>query len=461
MNINPSIFKAYDIRGIYNTDFDDDFAYKLGLAYCKLRREELGWDSFSVVVGRDTRLSSPALYKRLIEGLIDGGADIIDIGLCSTPTMYFAVSYYRYDGGIVITSSHNPKEWNGFKMVRQMASPISENSGIRDLQRLILDEPAAVHPIKGTVFERTTVLQDQVKHDLSYVDVAKIKPLKIVLDTANAMGAPYLDALLKKMPQLSVEKMNWELDGTFPAHEADPFKKENVKDLCEKVRETKADLGVATDGDSDRIFFIDNEGMPIDPGITRAILCKIFLGDKPNSTIAYDVRPGRITLDTILANGGSPLVTRVGHSLIKEAVIDAGAYFAGESSGHFMLNMDEEGCYEVPGIVLLKLLVELSSVDESMAEYIKPFKKYVNSGEISTRVENPKEIIAAIKEKYIDGNVNELDGLSVECPDVWFNVRASNTEPLLRFSVEGINQAVVEAKKKELQELIDKQSVLN
>ncbi len=459
--INPSIFKAYDIRGIYNTDFGDDFAYQLGLAYCKMRREELGWDSFSVVVGRDMRLSSPALHKRLIEGLIDGGADIIDIGLCSTPTFYFAVAYYRYDGGIMISASHNPKEWNGFKMVRQMASPISENSGIRDLQRLILDEPASVHPIKGTVFERNAVLQDQIKHDLSYVDISKIKPLKLVVDTANAMGAPYFEALFQKLSQLEIEKMNWELDGTFPNHEADPFKKENIKVLCERVKETKADLGVATDGDSDRIFFVDNEGAPIDPGITRAILCKIFLRDKPNSTIAYDVRPGRITLDTILANGGTPLVTRVGHSLIKEAVIDAGAYFAGESSGHFMLNMDEEGCYEVPGIVLLKLLVELSSIDEPFSAYIKSFKKYVNSGEISLRVENPKEIISLMKEKYIEGKINELDGLSVEYPDVWFNVRASNTEPLLRFSVEGINAGVVEEKKQELQAIIDKQSVLN
>jgi len=308
--INPSIFKAYDIRGVYNVDFDDDFAYQLGLAYCQMRREELGWDSFSVVVGRDMRLSSPALHKRLIDGLIDGGADIIDIGLCSTPTFYFAVAYYRYDGGIMISASHNPKDWNGFKLVRQMASPISENSGIKDLKNLIINKAVAVHSAKGTVFERNKVLNDQINHDLAYVEAAAIKPLKIVFDSANAMGAPYFEKLFEKLPQLEVEKMNWELDGSFPAHEADPFKKENVKALCQKVVETKSDLGIATDGDSDRIFFIDDQGIPVEAGIMRAILSKLFLRDAPNATIAYDVRPGRITLDTILENGGTLLLKK-------------------------------------------------------------------------------------------------------------------------------------------------------
>ena len=440
--INPSIFKAYDIRGVYNVDFDDDFAYQLGLAYCQMRREELGWDSFSVVVGRDMRLSSPALHKRLIDGLIDGGADIIDIGLCSTPTFYFAVAYYRYDGGIMISASHNPKDWNGFKLVRQMASPISENSGIKDLKNLIINKAVAVHSAKGTVFERNKVLNDQINHDLAYVEAAAIKPLKIVFDSANAMGAPYFEKLFEKLPQLEVEKMNWELDGSFPAHEADPFKKENVKALCQKVVETKSDLGIATDGDSDRIFFIDDQGIPVEAGIMRAILSKLFLRDAPNATIAYDVRPGRITLDTILENGGTPLVTRVGHSLIKEAVIDAGAYFAGESSGHFILNMSEEGCYEVPGIVALKIFAELSASGEKLSSYVKPYQKYVHSGEISLAVDDPKEILARVKEHFAGAKISELDGLSVESEEAWFNVRASNTEPLLRFSVEAVDTAL-------------------
>lgn len=455
MNTNPSIFKAYDIRGIYNTDFDDNFAYKLGLAYCQMRREEMGKDKFTVVVGRDMRLSSPALHEQLIKGLVDGGADVIDIGLVATPTFYFAVAHYKYDGGIMISASHNPKEWNGFKMVRQMASPIAESSGIQDLKQLIIEEAVTPHHTQGTVIQKEHVISDQVEFDRDFADVAKIKPLKIVFDSANAMGALYFETLFNTLTQISLEKMNWELDGTFPAHEADPFKKENIKKLCERVIEIQADLGIATDGDSDRIFFVDNEGRPVEPGIMRAMLCKIFLHEKPGATIAYDVRPGRITYDTIITNGGTPLVTRVGHSLIKEAVIDAGAYFAGESSGHFMLNIDREGCYEVPGIVALKILVELSESGMTFSQYLAPLKKYVSSEETSFRVDSPQEKIALIKEKFSDGKINELDGLSVEYADYWFNVRASNTEPLLRLNLEAINTEIMQAKRDEIIALIN------
>lgn len=451
--INPSIFKAYDIRGVYGADFDDGFAYTLGLAYCQLRREELGWDSFTVVVGHDMRLSSPALHKELIHGLIDGGADVIDIGLVSTPAFYFAVAHYKRDGGIMISASHNPKEYNGFKMVRQMAAPLSEQSGIQDLKHLILDEQLTAHHRSGTRIKQENIFKDQVEYDLEFVDVKKIKPFKVIIDTANSMGALYFDELEKKLPQLTIIKMNWELDGTFPAHEADPFKPENVKELGEKVVAQKADLGIATDGDEDRIFFIDEIGQPVPPGITRAILCKLFLQDKPGATIAYDIRPGRITLDTILANGGQPLVTRVGHSLIKEAVIDAGAYFAGESSGHFCLNMSE-GCYEVPGIVTLKLLKELSVSGMALSEYVKPYKKYYSSGEINLQVAEADEKIRLIKEAFVDGKINELDGLSVEYPDVWFNVRKSNTEPLLRISIEGVSREAMEKLREKLLHLI-------
>jgi phosphomannomutase len=456
--INPSIFKAYDIRGVYNTDFDDNFAYQLGLAYCQLRREELGRDNFTIVAAHDMRLSSPALFTQLVKGLIAGGAEVIDAGLISTPTFYFAVAHYKRDGGIMISASHNPKEDNGFKLVRQMAAPISESSGINDLKNLILSEKLLPHHKQGIVIRQDNIIKDQVAYDLNYVDVNKINSFKIVIDTANAMGSLYFEELFKHLPQLNVTKLNWSLDGNFPAHLPNPFKPENVKELGEKVRELKADLGVATDGDSDRIFFLDEMGTPIEPGITRAILCKLFLRDKPSATIAYDVRPGRITYDTIIANGGTPLVTRVGHSLIKEAVIDNGAYFAGESSGHFILNMGSEGCYEIPGIVFLKLLVELSTADNTdikLSDYVKPYQKYFNSGELSFKVADVNDKILAIKEKYSDGKINELDGLSVEYKDYWFNVRVSNTEPLLRLNLEAVSQDVMETKRDEIIKIIN------
>ena len=462
MNINPSIFKAYDIRGIYNADFDDEFAYKLGLAYCQLRREEMNKEKFTVVAGRDMRLSSPQLHEQLIKGLIDGGAQVIDVGLVSTPTFYFAVAHYKYDGGVMVSASHNPKEYNGFKMVRQMAAPISESSGIMDLKKIILEEELIPHHHKGSVTKKENIVQDQVAYDLKFIDISAIKPLSIVFDTANAMGALYFEELFKKVPQITLKKMNWELDGSFPHHEADPFKTENVKDLCAQVIKIKADLGIATDGDSDRIFFIDDTGIPVQPGIMRAILCKIFLREKPGATICYDIRPGRITYDTIIENGGTPLVTRVGHSLIKEAVIDSGAYFAGESSGHFMLNMESEGCYEVPGIVALKILVELSQSGMKLSEYVKPFEKYFSSGEINMKVENPQEKIALVKEKYSDlptgqagGKITELDGLSVEFSDYWFNLRVSNTESLLRLNLEAISEQIMQEKRDEIVKLIN------
>ena len=450
MEINPGIFKAYDIRGIYGTDFDEDMAYRLGLAYSQMRKGELPEKKeLDIVVGYDMRLSSQALKEKLIAGLCDGGVNVIDIGLSSTPTFYFAVAKYNYDGGVLVSASHNPKEYNGFKLVRERALPISKDSGIFVLRDLVLENNFSKASTPGKVTTKEGVLQDQIEHDLPYSDLEKIKNFKIVIDPANAMGAQYFDELFKHLPSLNVIRMNWNLDGTFPAHEADPFKKENVAGLCERVLAEKADLGISTDGDGDRIFFVDNNGVALDPGITRAILCKIFLNENPGAKIAYDIRPGKITLDTIVENGGVPIVTKVGHSLIKEQAIKENAVFAGESSGHFFLNMPE-GCYEIPVIVTLKILEELSKSGLTFAQYAKPYEKYFHSGEINTKVENGAEKIEQIKQQYSDGIQNDLDGISIEYPDFWFNVRSSNTEPLLRLTVEASTKELMEQKRDEL-----------
>lgn len=451
---NPGIFKAYDIRGIYGQDFDEEMAYQLGLAFSEMRKNELKKDNINIVAGCDMRVSSPILKEKLIEGLRDGGADVIDIGLASTPTFYFAVAHYGYDGGILVSASHNPKEYNGFKMVREKAIPVSKDTGIYMLRDKIINGDLIKAETKGNVSQKENVLADQVKHDLGYTDLQNIKPLKIVIDPANAMGAQYFDGLLEHLP-CEIIKMNWEFDGSFPNHEADPFKHENVADLCKRVIEEKADLGIATDGDGDRIFFVDDKGEPVEPGITRAILCKIFLRENKNAKIAYDIRPGRITLDSILENGGTPIVTRVGHSLIKEQAIKENAIFAGESSGHFFLNM-AEGCYEVPLIVTLKILEELSQYGGKFSDYILPYKKYSHSGEINSRVESIEEKIKEIKEKYQDGKLDELDGITIEYPDYWFNVRASNTEPLLRLNLEAKTRELMEEKRNEILSLIRK-----
>jgi len=457
MKINPNIFKAYDIRGIYNKDFDDEMAYKLGLAYSQWIKKEIKENKkIKIVVGTDMRLSSPSLKKELIQGLREGGVDVINIVLASTPDFYFAVANYKYDGGILISASHNPAEYNGFKLVRARAVPISKDTGIMELRDLVMkNDFKKINEELGSITRIRSVLKHHIEKSLKYVDLKNIKLFKIVIDPANAMGAMYFDELFKHL-DCEIIRMNWELDGTFPNHEADPFKPENVADLCKKVKAEKADLGIATDGDGDRIFFVTNEGEWIDPGITRAMLSKIFLKERPGSKIAYDIRPGMITKDIIVENGGTPIVTKVGHSLIKERAIKEKAYFAGESSGHFFLNMDEEGCYEVPVIITLKILVELSRSDLSFSDYIKPYKKYFHSGEINTKVKSVEGKIKEIKNKYKDGNQNDLDGVSVTYDDYWFNVRGSNTEPLLRLNLEARTKKIMEEKRDEVLKLIQK-----
>jgi len=454
MQTQAGVFKAYDLRGVYERDFDEELAYKLGLAYCFWRGQELaGASQPTIIIGHDMRLSSPALSQALAQGLVAGGAKVLDIGLCSTPTFYYAVAEQSAAGGIMVSASHNPKEYNGFKIVRDRAKPVSETSGLLELRDLVLNQPLTPASQPGNYQELAGVLARQIDYDLSLAGDQPIKPLKIVMDPANAMGGPYFEKLLAKLPQISLIHMNWPLDGSFPNHEADPFKPDNIQPLSQMVVGQQADLGIATDGDADRIFFVDNLGQPLEPGVVRAIMAKIFLAERPGSTIAYDIRPGRITSDTIVVNGGQPLVTRVGHSLIKAAMLEANAYFAGESSGHFFLNMDH-GCYEVPGIVALKLLQALSASGQTLAEFVSPYNKYAHSGEINRRVADPVAKIKLIAEHYADGQPDFLDGVTVTYPDFWFNVRASNTEPLLRLNLEAINPEIMAAKRDEVLALL-------
>jgi phosphomannomutase len=284
--------------------------------------------------------------------------------------------------------------------------------------------------------------------------LGEIRKLKIVADPANAMGAEYLEKLFADLTRVELIKMNFVLDGTFPAHQADPFQDENIADLKKRVLAEKADLGIATDGDGDRIFFIDNEGEVLEPAILRGIMAKLFLRDNPGATICYDIRPGKITEDMILENGGVPSVTRVGHSLIKMQMIETGAVFGGESSGHFFVKFPH-GIYEAPMLVTLKLLLELSETGETLADYARPLKKYFHSGEINFKVADKESALKRLREKYADAELNELDGLSFTFPDYWFNVRASNTESLLRLNVEARNKEIMEQKTKEVSDLIN------
>ena len=450
--INPNIFKAYDIRGVYGKDLDEKTAYLLGHAYIALRRKDGKTGKLNIAVAEDMRLSSPQLKSSLINGLTGAGANVVDIGLASTPTFYFAVANYNYDGGIIVSASHNPAEWNGFKLVREKALPVSAETGIAFLRDKVIRGDFNKAKLTGRITKKDNILEEQIKHDLKFADLSKIKPLKIVVDPANGMGAQYVEELFKHLP-CKLIKMNFKLDGAFPAHEADPIKKENIIDLQKKVKEEKADLGIAIDGDGDRIFFIDNNGEAIGQSIIRGILSMIFLREKPGAKICYDIRPGRITRDLIEENNGIPIVTRVGHSLIKEQAVKEGAYFAGESSGHFFLNMDI-GCFEAPVIMILKLLQEFSQSGKTAAEFIKPYKKYYHSGEINSVVENKEAVFAKIEKMYKDGKINKLDGITVEYSDFWFNVRGSNTESKLRLNLEAKTKEIMEKKRDEVLKII-------
>lgn len=453
--INSDIFKAYDIRGLYGTDFDNEMAYLLGLAFVELRKKDSDYQpggKLKIAVAYDMRLSSPALRDNLLRGLITAGVEAIDLGLISTPTFYFAVAKYKYDGGIMISASHNPKEWNGFKLVRAKGVPVSGETGINFIKEQIIANHFLPANEPGQILSNDSTLKDELDYTWSLIDIKKIKNLKIVADAANGMGATYLEPILATIPGEAIP-LNFKLDGTFPAHEADPLKEENLEDLKKAVIEHQADLGISTDGDGDRVFFIDNEGEIISPAIIRGLLSQSFLADKPGAKIGYDIRPGKITPDLITAAGGIPVVTRVGHSLIKEQMLKEDIYFAGESSGHFFFN-SPLGCFEFPSLMILKLLILFSASDQPISEQIKPYKKYFLSGEINRTVINKDSVFKAIKEKYTDGKINELDGVSVEYSDFWFNVRGSNTEAKIRLNLEATSQETMEQKRDEVLELI-------
>lgn len=450
------IFKAYDIRGIYPDDLNEDLIFKIGKAYVKYLQEEYpDLEKPKIVVGQDMRLSSPSLSENLIKGLVSMGVEVIDIGLASTPTFYYAVGKLEADGGLQVSASHNPKEYNGIKIVRRKGYPVGLVNGLDRIKEYALGEEIKESDEKGSVRKVLDVLESLVPYSMKFYDFENIKPFKVVCDVANAMSSLDLEALFKQLP-CELIKMNFELDGTFPAHQADPMQEKNVVDIKKKVLEEKADLGIATDGDGDRFFFIDDKGEMIEPAIMRGMIAEYVLRFNPGANIGYDVRPGMITKDMIVENGGVPFVTKVGHSLIKLDAINKNSPFAGESSGHFFFKT-EYGLYEMPMITTLILLKEMSEKGQKLSEIVLPLKKYYHSGEINTRVSDTKKVLDALKEKYDNSDVKEksyLDGVSFEFSDWWFNVRTSNTEPLVRLNLEARTKEVMEEKRDEVLELI-------
>jgi phosphomannomutase len=330
--------------------------------------------------------------------------------------------------------------------------PISGETGINFLKDKISENKFIPSKTRGQVTVQENSLNEEIDYTLKRTDTKKIKALKIVADAANGMGATYLKKLFEHLPATLIP-LNFDLDGSFPAHEADPLKEENLEQLKRMVLSHQADLGIATDGDGDRIFFVDNQGATINPAIIRGVLAKLFLQEKPGAKIGYDVRPGKITVDLITENGGQAIVTRVGHSLIKEQMLKEDIYFAGESSGHFYLNT-ELGCFEYPSIMTLKLLTEFSEANRPVANYIAEYNKYFLSGEINRVVKDKDEVLRRVEAAFPDGQINKLDGISITYPDFWFNVRGSNTEEIVRLNLEAVNKELMKAKTEEILKLL-------
>lgn len=454
MTVDPSIFKAYDIRGTYPNQVNSDVSKRVAHAFTALLRSEVK-KPLQVVVSRDMRLSSPELSEALIAGLVEAGVEVVDIGLASTPTFYYAVAKFGYHGGIQVSASHNPKEYNGFKMVRAGAVPISGDTGIMQIRDWAVAGHTEPTTQRGKVIHKTDVLEALVQDQRATAKLQALKPFKIVIDAANAMGAVDMQAFFADLP-MDVVPLNFELDGTFPVHEADPLKMENLEQLQQAVVKASADLGIALDGDGDRIFLIMENGELLKPEILRGILAQIVLTSHPGKHIGFDIRPGKATRDMIEAAGGKPFVTKVGHSLIKEQMLAMESPFSGESSGHFFYQFPF-GSFEAPMKMLSDFLLWFGQQDQPLSHLVAAYDKYVHSGEVNAVVQDMPAVFATLKQKYADANsIDELDGVTITYDTFWFNVRGSNTEPKVRLNLEAVDKTTMEKKRDEVFAVIKK-----
>src|SRR5947209_10428152 len=442
VTIDPNIFKAYDIRGIYGENLTDEVAYRIGRAVAQYLSVS------EIAVGRDMRLSSPQLAAALIRGITDQGVNAIDLGMTTTDELYFAVGKFNYPAGAMITASHNPGKYNGVKFCRAQAFPISLDTGLGDIRDLAISGNFTEPAHKGQATQRD-VTDDYVQHALSFIDVSKVKPLKVVVDAGNGMAGMILPRVFQRLP-CTLIPLYFELDGNFPNHPASPIEPENIVDLQKKVRETGADLGAAFDGDADRMFPVDEHGNFVDGSMVTAAVSNSLLHKHPGSTILYNLVVSKSVPALINRLGGHAVRARVGHSFIKVEMRRINAIFGGEHSGHFYFR---DNWFADSGLIALLLILELVSVEgKPFSELLKPLDSGYRSGEINTTVSDVQGKLHGLEEHFSKGAtlVDHMDGLTVEYPDWWFSVRGSNTEPLLRLNVEANTKALMEEKRDEL-----------
>lgn len=443
-----AIFKAYDIRGLYPQELDLETARKIGHAFTRL----LG--AKRLLVGQDMRTHSPEVADAVIDGMLDAGAEVLDIGLASTPMVYFAIGSHQVDGGLVVTASHNPGEYNGMKLCGKGATPISRANGIADIERMCAE------PYPGPVGKRgerkqLDLLAAYADHVASFCTMDR--PVRIAIDAANGMAGYTLPAILERLPLVDAKTMLMEPDGTFPAHEANPIKEENLDPVRLLVKKSVAQLGVGFDGDADRCCFVDENGVTVSADLMTALLARQFLKKSPGSPIVYDLRSSWVVKEEIERAGGVAIRDRVGHSFIKATMREKGAVFTGELSGHFYFGDNFTTDSGVLAMVsALNLLGSKAAGGQTLSQLTKDLRRYHATGEVNFEVADKDAAIAELKSRYADGRQDELDGITVEYGDLaqddwwWFNVRASNTEPFLRLNLEARTAQLRDERRDEL-----------
>ena len=447
--INSEIFKAYDVRGIFPSQIDADAAFLIGQAFI------VYLDATRIAVGRDMRTSAPDISSAFIEGARKQGADVVDYGMIGTDMLYYAVARGNFDGGAEITASHNPKEYIGLKLVRQHAIPLSSDVGIGDIRDMILHDQIPTGTSRLGSYSKADILNPYLEHVRSFVDLPSIQPFRLVLDAGSGIAGMVAPPLLKDLPCHTTE-LCFEVDGTFPHHEANPLIEENRRNIVNRVIADSADAGIAWDGDADRCFFIDGDGGFVPGDFITALLAEAFLRKAPGSTIVYDVRASYAVKDTVKAHGGSALMNRVGHAFFKKRMRDEDAIFGGEVTGHYYFR---DNYFADNDFIPALLLLELMSIrKETLSELLAPLRsKYFITGELNTEMPDVTAVAATIDRlaaQYQNGHVYRMDGVSVEY-DTWhFNVRPSNTEPLIRLNLEATTQSEKEDRRDEVLEQI-------
>jgi phosphomannomutase len=447
--VDPKIFSAYDVRGVYPDDLNEETAYLIGRALVQFLAVD------TVAVGRDMRVSSPQLASAVIRGITEQGADAIDLGLTTTDELYFAVGKFGYPGGVMVTASHNPGRYNGLKMCRADAVALSADTGVNQIRDIVLSGEFATPKRRGQVQQRD-VTGAYVEHVLSFIDVSTVRPLKIAVDAGNGMAGMIVPRVFERLP-CELVPLYFELDGTFPNHPASPIEPENTRELRRVVVAQHCDMGVAFDGDADRMFLVDETGKLLGGDMVTALVSESLLSQQAGSTILYNLICSRSVPEVIAAHGGRPVRTRVGHSFIKAQMREYNAVFGGEHSGHFYFR---DNWYADSGLIAFLTVLELvSRSGKKVSELLAPIDTRFRSGEINSEVTDQKGRMAEIEAHYaaLGAEIDHLDGITVSFPTWWFNVRPSNTEPLLRLNLEADTREEMERRRDEVLRLIRQQ----